>query len=249
MALTAATLVVCELGEAAALVRFVDGQPPLPDAGFRVVPPRCWSVRVLGLHTLAPSLGVVLALLLGLGFAALGLRGRARAGALRKAVCAADALLLLCAACVAGTQLVNPNPACARCGDGPAGCSETFAAALALVLRDFPWLSCGDLMFSEHTCFLLLAAALPAAYGTSRASRALAAALAALAAATVVGLVSCRMHYTDDIVLAVALTAMVWALLHPDRAWARCLGERLEPAARPAADSLAGAAKRPLLAS
>ncbi len=74
-----------------------------------------------------------------------------------------------------------------------------------------PMKLCGGLIYSGHTCYFMLCALIWSRYGSSRW---VARAFWLLLVAGAWALLSCRYHYTVDVVLAVGLCGLFWALVH-----------------------------------
>lgn len=80
-----------------------------------------------------------------------------------------------------------------------------------MMIEHFPLKLCGGLIYSGHTCYFTLCAELWRRYSTSKF---MVPAIWSTAAVGLYVLVSCRYHYTVDIILALAIALMACVLYH-----------------------------------
>jgi hypothetical protein len=128
-------------------------------------------------------------------------------------------LMILRATTVAVTSLNNPWPACNQCGL-PDGCPNSLWDAVTYTMARFPLYDCGDLIFSGHTAHFLMMGFIWSTYRSSSSS--FSSSMSSLCAtvergvvwAAVLGglslLLSCRFHYSIDILVAFYLSVCVW---------------------------------------
>lgn len=183
------------------------GHPVLPDYGYDAIPYNTWNLCEPHAKTTNILLVFMIATLIRLM-----LFDRQGIQIMIRFMLVDAALLFMRGITVATTSLNNPNPACATCGGD--ACPETLLGSVIYTLEKFPWFSCGDLIFSGHTGHYLLMLLIWLTY-YDYAYRW----LVKIAALTVTfigltGLISCRFHYTDDVLIATFLTLLCWYIYH-----------------------------------
>jgi hypothetical protein len=119
------------------------------------------------------------------------------------------------------TVYLNPDPSCVNCGRA-GGCPATLWEAVATTIRYYPLKTCGDLMFSGHSMYFIhVALMLHQLSGESALKKTIGWAVAVLCTFS---LITCRLHYTADVILAWALSLLSWSftlthLLGPVMRW------------------------------
>ncbi len=118
------------------------------------------------------------------------------------------------------TVYYSPDPSCVDCGRG--SCPATLWDAIVSTLRYYPLKTCGDLMFSGHSMYFIhIALMLHQLSGESALKKTLGWAVAGFGTFS---LITCRLHYTADVILAWALSLLSWSftlthLLGPVMRW------------------------------
>eukprot|EP01104_Vermistella_antarctica_P001430 TRINITY_DN1147_c0_g1_i1.p1 TRINITY_DN1147_c0_g1~~TRINITY_DN1147_c0_g1_i1.p1 ORF type:complete len:345 (-),score=41.76 TRINITY_DN1147_c0_g1_i1:28-1062(-) len=186
------------------------GVPVLPDLGYDLLPYNT-------LHMCEPASLPTSALLLFLSATGvfLILFNKAQGVQIATRVFLCDAVLLtLRAFTVSTTSLNNPNPRCATCESPTGECPTTLAAAVIYTLQRFPFFSCGDLIFSGHTGHWLLGAFCWLSYYDGRSKGLVRILVVCIALSGMASLISCRYHYTDDVILALFMCTFTWYVYH-----------------------------------
>eukprot|EP01128_Nolandella_sp_AFSM9_P000870 TRINITY_DN10997_c0_g1_i1.p1 TRINITY_DN10997_c0_g1~~TRINITY_DN10997_c0_g1_i1.p1 ORF type:complete len:244 (+),score=12.94 TRINITY_DN10997_c0_g1_i1:57-734(+) len=121
-------------------------------------------------------------------------------------------LMMLRATTVSVTSLNNPWPECFQCGI-ESGCPSSLLECITYTVSRFPFYDCGDLIFSGHTVHFLLTGFVWISYS----DRATKVEMIANFFCVIIGLsmlLSCRFHYSIDILVAFYLTTAVWFGYH-----------------------------------
>lgn len=155
---------------------------------------------------------------------------------------------LLRSVCVATTSLPDASPMCtSQFGDGETGAykgmpifPKAFTRAALVFLKPSEHITCGDMVFSGHTCFFVLGSMLFKTYFTAATCdtpltrlfpagthKALRVAVYAISIAGIVAIVGTRLHYTLDVVIAIYITWRSWDSYH-----SRCLSKNKSDANR-----------------
>jgi len=119
-------------------------------------------------------------------------------------------LMVLRSTTVAATSLNNPWPECNQCGT-MGSCPSSIWEAITYTMQRFPFYDCGDLIFSGHTVHFVLCGLVWATYA-SAGKRVEGRAVWVAVVSGLGMLLSCRFHYSIDIVVAFYLTLAVWLL-------------------------------------
>ena len=141
-----------------------------------------------------------------------------------------SAMFLLRSLTIVSTALPNPNPACKFSETHP----KSFNDLLHTALSEFPPPSCGNLVFSGHTTLLTLLFLTEYRHKLyvmtqSKIINCILFVISVLK--TLVGylsVISCRSHYTVDVVLAIIITTLVYRLFDVSEGyvWFRKLEQR-----------------------
>jgi len=175
--------------------------PPLPDVLFENVPYLCplWGVF--------PSfflIGFMLFTLFGL------MLFNSQGSQILIRFMILDAFLLfLRSLTISTTQMNDPNAACRNCGSV---CPDSIWLGIKqVILYPYPLGTCGDCMFSGHTVHYLLMALCWQRYSTNTFKKFL---IWLVCLYGLFSLVSCRYHYTIDILVAAIFTFSFWGYYH-----------------------------------
>eukprot|EP01119_Soliformovum_irregulare_P016406 TRINITY_DN4738_c0_g1_i1.p1 TRINITY_DN4738_c0_g1~~TRINITY_DN4738_c0_g1_i1.p1 ORF type:complete len:287 (-),score=41.53 TRINITY_DN4738_c0_g1_i1:135-869(-) len=176
--------------------------PPLPDVLYGIVPYFCDA------NVNFPSVLLISFMLLTL--VCMFIVDEARRQIFMR-FCVLDGFLLgLRAFTIGMTQLNNPTVDCANCGSM---CPEDLWTSIIQTFSyPYPLGTCGDSMFSGHTVHYLLMALTWQTYIYTHPSWKTIA-IPSIWTITIIGiasLISCRVHYSDDIIIASLLTLMSW---------------------------------------
>jgi len=177
-------------------MRYPKNLPDLPDLGFEILPVLDYQ------QTTIPNTLLLLALVGTLVRALFHDKG---ATIIRRFLVVHGTTALLRCVCLAGTSYPDPNRLCVNYH--PPSTTSLFWQE-TVVHRGF--LTCGDLMFSGHTLVYILIALLWHKYFT-RPEKVVVWILMIFAA---ISLVATRMHYTDDVLIAVYIAVTSWYLYH-----------------------------------
>ncbi|KAL0483578.1 hypothetical protein AKO1_014569 [Acrasis kona] len=191
-----------ELGKVKPTIKDTRFSTVLPDLGFEVIPfvgvdVSTWMLTAAGIVT-------ILFLLITKNFSKAAIR-----------FLTLDTILMMLRGCtVVSTSLNNPFPGCFRCGAGE--CPRTYQESILWTFVKFSSLSeCGDMMFSGHTLHFLLAALTWSKFINYKyVTLAIHPSIWLFCITGIIMLIASRMHYTNDVLVAIFITLPIWALYH-----------------------------------
>ena len=115
-------------------------------------------------------------------------------------------LSLLRAMTVWITSFPNCDPLCVLCGRN--NCPESLWESIVITMQSYPLNTCGDLMFSGHFMYFLLAAL--CFHSLWSRSKLIHIALVFVTTIGGLGLIQCRVHYSGDVLVSLGLTLGAW---------------------------------------
>eukprot|EP01130_Rhizamoeba_saxonica_P000670 TRINITY_DN10612_c0_g1_i1.p1 TRINITY_DN10612_c0_g1~~TRINITY_DN10612_c0_g1_i1.p1 ORF type:complete len:258 (-),score=35.53 TRINITY_DN10612_c0_g1_i1:46-819(-) len=118
-------------------------------------------------------------------------------------------LMLLRSTTIAITSLNNPWPDCNQCGIDT-GCPDTLYESVVYTILRFPLYDCGDLIFSGHTVHYIMCALVWHSYDKTIYHKIQRAIVWIFTLFGITMLLSCRFHYSVDILLATYLSFSAW---------------------------------------
>jgi PAP2 superfamily C-terminal len=185
--------------------------PPQPDVGWDIVGAPSTAVCGAHVNSTLPTY-VLLGFMLACLFRMMVFDIRGAYVWMRFAVLE-GVLLLLRATTVWVTSLDNPWPGCDDCGQGSKKCPTTLWGCVSLTaLGGFPFFDCGDSVFSGHTLQYILCGLIWTRFYRGPARNFLLVVVWACVGWGLWSLLSCRFHYTLDLIVAIYLAAALWWL-------------------------------------
>jgi len=185
------------------LLQNPSSNPPLPDMGFDLIPDLnalCQQSQIESYFLLAVMIYTLVRMMI---FQDGGV------GIFCRFAVVDGILMMMRGTTIAITSLNNPWPACFQCGiDG--GCPQSLFECVSYTVQRFPFYDCGDLIFSGHTVHFLMVGLVWATYAKTTFKKAESTLVWLAIVVGIAMLVSCRFHYSIDVLIGFYFTVMIW---------------------------------------